>query len=233
MARHSTSLLVCVLLSLGMLGCSVEANDPVPTAPRLVAPVDNGGNIQTSLELQWDVSEEADTYDLQVSEDGSFSSNLIDRTGMTGHFFVLRDLEIEDTYHWRVRASNDNGASDWSDAWSFSPQLPASPPSRPSLALPEDSTQGLTETVVFSWDPVEGATHYHLQVALEPNYIRKVANAELIRDNAMTVRQLVDTYIYFWRVRAVNPEGPSAWSESRIIAVGHTIDWVPIFGPTD
>ena len=230
MSRHSTLLLVCAFLTLGMMGCAVEANDPVPSAPNLVAPIHQGSNIQTSLELQWDVSEEADAYDLQVSNDASFGSNMIDRTGMTGHFFVLRDLEIGDTYHWRVRGANETGAGDWSDSWSFSPQFPAAPPSKPSLALPEDSTQGLSETVVFSWNPVEGATHYQLQVALEPNYIRKVANAELIRENSMTVRQLVDTYIYFWRVRAVNPEGPSSWSESRIIAVGHTIDWVPIFG---
>ena len=230
MARYSTSLLICAALILGMMGCSVEANDPVPSVPNLVAPVNEGSNIQTSLELQWDVSDNAEAYDLQVSEDASFSSNLVDRTGMTGHFLVLRDLEIGNDYHWRVRGTNEVGASDWSNPWSFAPEMPATRPSRPSLAFPEDSTQGLTETVIFSWEPVEGATHYHLQVALEPNYIRKVANAELIRDNSMTVRQLVDTYIYFWRVRAVNPEGHSSWSESRIIAVGHTIDWVPIFG---
>ena len=46
----------------------------------------------------------------------------------------------------------------------------------------------------------------------------------------MVVNELVDTYIYFWRVRAVNPEGPSPWSSTRILAIGDTKDWVPIFG---
>ncbi|MBX2819519.1 MAG: fibronectin type III domain-containing protein [Rhodothermaceae bacterium] len=233
MNRSSTSLFVLVLLAVGMFGCGVEANDPVPSTPQLVAPVNQGSNIQTSLELQWDVSDGADTYSLQVSEDPNFGTNLVDRHGMTGHFFVLRDLEIDKSYYWRVNATNDVGESNWSDTWQFAPKLPATRPTTPGLVLPEDSTQGLTETVLFSWDPVEGATHYHLQVALEPSYLRKVANAELLRDNTMAVRELVDTYIYFWRVRAVNPEGHSAWSKSRIIAVGHTVDWVPIFGPTN
>lgn len=232
MFRHSlnqASLFAIVCLALGMIGCSAGANDPVPVPPALVAPLDQGRNIQTSLELQWNISEDADTYDLQVSEDASFSSLMVDLKGMPRNFFVLTGLDIGTSYHWRVRASNDVGDSEWSPAWRFTPELDATPPPTPALAIPADSTKNLAETINFSWDPVEGATHYHLQVALEPTYIRKVANVELLRENTMTVRQLIPTYIYFWRVRAVNPEGSSSWSETRILAVGNTIDWVPIF----
>ena len=221
--------LLLLVFSIGTIGCGVEANDPVPVAPALVAPANQGSNLQTSIELQWNVSDGAQTYELQVAEDGNFSSLLVDRKGMTGNFFVLRELEIGKEYHWRVRGTNSDGDSEWSQQWRFIPERDAALPPSPALAIPADSTKNLAETINFSWDTVEGATHYHIQVALEPTYIRKVANVERLRENTMTVRQLIPTYIYFWRVRAINPEGPSAWSETRILAVGNTIDWIPIF----
>ena len=205
--------LVFPILSLLVLaGCDAQEPEAGPDTPALVAPVNglqSGGN---ALELQWNNSARADLYHVQLSENADFSTNVLDNDKINGHLYILSDLTIGKEYYWRVRALNQEGVSDWSDSWAFTPAKETAIPTIPRLAFPVDSTQNMPQTVNFNWQSVEGATRYHLQVSLEENFIRRSADTEEIRGTSMLINGLIPTYIYFWRVRAVNPAGYGEWS---------------------
>ena len=210
------------LIVLVASGCDNTVNDETPEAPGLLIPVNDAADVANSLQLVWDASAaQATVYDLQVTADSpDFTSLLINKQGLRSDFYELTDLEIGQTYHWRVRAINEIGSSDWSEPRRFTPTLESIVPGVPLLSFPADSTQDMPEVIRFTWQPVQGATHYQLQVSIEGNFIRKVANLEYVRGNSQAVKELVPTYVYYWRVRAASPLGFSPWSPKRILLVG-------------
>ena len=84
-------------------------------------------------------------------------------------------------------------------------------PVAPRLA--ETWSAGLTTgvaRVVLTWQPVAGATAYHLQVARDPGFRDRVHEDGL---NALTtVTPALPVGAYYWRVCARTPEGAGPWS---------------------
>jgi hypothetical protein len=89
------------------------------SSPTLVSPANNAINIPTSgVNLDWSSVSNATSYDVQVSENQSFSplvasgNTVSSAAGFTG-------LSANTTYFWRVRAKNSQLASSWSPVWRF------------------------------------------------------------------------------------------------------------------
>ena len=177
-----------------------------------MAPVDGSTNEQTVVELQWNTSESSVTFHLQVADTPDLSRRMVDEKGIAGNAYPLFDLNREKFYYWRVRAENETGLSDWTPVWRFEPTQDPVVPAVPSLVAPADHSLDMPTEVIFTWQPVPGAATYHLQVSLEENFIRRSADMEGIRGTSQLIKELVPTYIYYWRVRAINPLGKSSWS---------------------
>ncbi|HMQ49141.1 MAG TPA: T9SS type A sorting domain-containing protein [Saprospiraceae bacterium] len=60
------------------------------------------------------------------------------------------------------------------------------------------------DEVALSWQPVEGATHYLLQISRLNNFTAALTNDYLLTDNQTTVFDLENERSYYWRVRAFN-----------------------------
>lgn len=89
-----------------------------PDAPILIAPEKNSTGVVLDVTFIWHSADRADVYELEYDTDGGFSepysfSDLSDTT------LTVEPLDYKTTYHWRVRASNNGGTSDWSEVWSF------------------------------------------------------------------------------------------------------------------
>ena len=93
---------------------------PVPSPPVPLYPPDLSFEVETFLELSWEISEFADTYHLQVAEDSLFSIIIFDSDNLTLTSITLNSIFPNTTYYWRVKASNKSGESDWCDQCSFS-----------------------------------------------------------------------------------------------------------------
>lgn len=91
----------------------------VPSSPTLVSPTDNANGISTSPKLQWQASENASSYHVQVSTSPDFSSLTVNQSGVNEASLSLNNLANTTTYHWRVRAVNQTGESAWSGSWRF------------------------------------------------------------------------------------------------------------------
>ncbi|APF20287.1 Sulphatase-modifying factor protein [Caldithrix abyssi DSM 13497] len=107
----------------------------IPAAPQLVSPENNSLNQELTLILDWNDVENAETYQLQVSDSSDFSHLIINQQGIdTSQYEVTDDiLHYSTKYFWRTNAQNSSGTSSWSDEWNFTtknaPELSVSPES--------------------------------------------------------------------------------------------------------
>ncbi len=112
-------------------------------APELYSPEAGDNEMPIKPVFQWSAIAGADSYELLVAADASFSNTIIVKIGD----YALPDtawqsninLNYNTTYYWKVRASGSSSHSAWSAAGAFTTQ---SPPSEPSPA-PEPSSPQL------------------------------------------------------------------------------------------
>ncbi len=195
-------------------GCDSTPQQLPPVAPLLVAPLDGLSNAENAVFLEWTLTVEAELYELELATDPTFSSPLVHDSHVVDSNYAVNQLDLGTTYFWRVRASNENGVSEWSDIWAFTPSRIAEPPAAPRLLSPLTGRTGMPREVNLEWDAVPGAFSYHLQVSVEPNFWRNEVDLENLRDLKKDVTGLIFGYTYYWRVRASNAAGYSEWTRT-------------------
>jgi Fibronectin type III domain len=206
------SVVVFALFLQVLSGCDSNGVSRPPVAPLQLSPIDGVANTENAIVLVWALNAEADSYELELASDASFANVIVhEPTLFTGEFTVT-NLNLGSTYFWRVRASNENGVGDWSSIWTFTPTRIAVPPSVPNLSYPPPGRTGMPTEVILKWDTVPGATSYHLQLSVEPNFWRNEVDLDGIENPQFDVPGLIFGYIYYWRVRAGSAAGFSEWS---------------------
>ena len=114
---------------------------PPPDTPTLNLPVDQDTILVSELPVVLDWSDVADigTYEAQVflSEPGQgdepipFKSKVLIDSEFEIPTQELLDLlpeNTDSTFHWRVRATNVDGPSEWSEVWEFTLRVENQPP---------------------------------------------------------------------------------------------------------
>jgi hypothetical protein len=92
-----------------------------PVVPVLAAPGNNSAMQIQPVVVKWNKSLRAEKYTLQVSDNPAFTTFIVNDTtlGASDTSKVLPQLQYPITYHWRVKASNIGGESDFSAVWNF------------------------------------------------------------------------------------------------------------------
>jgi PKD repeat protein len=115
-----------------------------PEVPFLVSPGDEEEGVLTNPNLIWNASARATSYHLQLSTMESFSTTIVDQSDVTDTTYAVGTLANDNTYFWRVNATNTNGTSDWSTTFSFTTKIL-------TANFSADTTSGLVPlTVQFS-----------------------------------------------------------------------------------
>src|SRR5690606_2583138 len=105
-------------------------------------------------------------------------------------------------YYWRVRAINAAGSSAWSNSWSFTTEAPPlAVPEAPVLSSPENISTGTQVPPTLSWQPVEGAGSYEVQVSASAGFPHTVFDHSDITGTSATATGLASGTAYHWRVR--------------------------------
>jgi len=225
-----------MLLLMGFIaqGClSPEFNNPVErgTIPTLSSPSDGAAGLSVSPVLSWNAVPEEASYILQVSPDNSFSNPVYSRSGLIPASDVVSQ-QVTGTgyltkYYWRVCQTNKYGTSDWSGVWSFT--TTGATPGTPTLSLPNNGAADQSITPALSWNAVNGATSYNIQVATDNSFL---GTSLIVNENAgnTTGRQLsglINLKTYYWKVAAVNQYGASGWSVVYSFTTTGTAPGVP------
>jgi GH18 family chitinase len=107
---------------------------------------------------------------------------------------------------------------------------PITIPSIPALHLPANGATNQATTLTLSWSQSIGTQFYHLQVSMDSNFSVMVNNDSLLNNPSKEIQYLQYNTTYYWRVRATNSVGKSAWSSiwSFRTILQPTIPTVPI-----
>ena len=198
-----------------VLGLSVASTYAQPAVPTLTSPADAATGVPTTPTLMWDAVSGADTYTVELDDDADFGSPEQTQTDASTSFNATA-LSSGSGYHWRVRASNGEGDSDWASR-SFTTAY--DPPGAPSLTAPSDAATNVPLQPTFDWDAASGTvTSYHIQVSTDgfsTFAVRDSTIAGATTDFAPS-SPLATSTGYSWRVRAKNPDGVTgSWSSVR------------------
>ena len=99
---------------------SLSANaTAVPSPPILSSPADSMSGITTKPLLTWYTLCGASSYQVEIDDDQTFSSPLVEVSGIDSTSFPFSSAANNTAYYWRVRAENALGESGWSSARGF------------------------------------------------------------------------------------------------------------------
>jgi hypothetical protein len=184
-----------------------------PPPPTLNSPANNATSQPTTLTLKWNASAGATSYRLQVATDNAFAAPVFDDSTLISTSRQIGPLANSISHFWRVKAKNDAGASSWSAVRKFTTQT--LPPAPPALVSPTNEATGQPEILTLQWTAASGASTYHLQLANDDTFIPQngIFEDSTLTDISRQIGPLANSQIYFWRVRAKNDGGTSAWSQ--------------------
>jgi transcriptional regulator CtsR len=188
----------------------LETLTTLPPAPTLNSPADGSTVPNLGPRLEWNASSGATDYGLQVATTSSFTTLLVNVTGITDLYYDIAPgtLNWKATYYWRVNASSSYGSSSWSSYTYFATPA-APPPNTPSnlVGTPLSSSQinltwqdNSSDETGFKIERKTGAGSY-AQIATVGAGVQSYNNTGL---SASTT--------YYYRVRAYNAAGNSDYS---------------------
>lgn len=184
-----------------------------PGAVTLATPANASANAAIKPTLKWRTNAEADSYTLQVSTKADFSTTVVS-SGLlidTAYAFATA-LDNGTTYYWRVLARNAAGPGPYSSVWSFS-TLPEAP-AVPGLIAPATDAAQQPLPVAFSWHKSDRAATYGLQISTANDFHTLVLDTTR-NDTTCSFAKLNYAATYYWRVRASNAGGNSAYTAVR------------------
>lgn len=138
---------------------------------------------------------------------------------------------IENTrYYWRAKAQDGRAESAWVQG-SFFVNTVNDPPSQPTVRNPGNGAWVSSQAPVLelnpATDPEGGALRYEFQIAKDANFSQVLQSGQSDNPGWMVANLLGDKTTYWWRGRAVDPEGASsAWSATAVMYVS-TGDYQP------
>jgi len=132
--------------------------------PQLVKPLDEAEKQMPDALLDWHaVSGIGEiTYTLEIDEDESFGDPVVFETNFTS--VRMENLIFGNSYHWRVKAADNNGESDWTEPFSFSvfEKLSINKPDEGSIDEMPDAN--LSWKNIVGGKPISGLSHIEVVV---------------------------------------------------------------------
>jgi subtilisin family serine protease len=192
------------------------ANSAVP--PVLSLPANGAANQSQNLTLSWSPVANATGYNLQFSDNPAFTTVLLTLNNLNATSQPISGLAFGDTYYWRISTITPTGTSQWSAPNSFATaeavnNLPATTLPAPTLLLPTDRITGASRTPTLSWNAVQGATTYDLQVSNSTAFTTTVIDQKSIAQTSFNISSvLAGRTLYLWRVRSVSNGVAGPWS---------------------
>ncbi|NNE71154.1 MAG: hypothetical protein HKN29_12430 [Rhodothermales bacterium] len=200
-----------LLASVLAMGCdsATGPNDEM-AAPDLVYPMP-GEQVANAVEFSWKTPSVGASFRFQLLMGPDTGAIVADTSGLRNPRFVVRDLQLDQAYTWRVATVTQEGEM-WSEPRTVTVNSLARVPGRAQPALPLNGALDRPIDTAVSWEHTDEATSYHLQVALDSRLLLLVVDLEGLRDPRHAIEGLVHTYPYWWRVRASNAAGYGDWS---------------------
>ena len=187
-----------------------------PDQISLVSPLEGAIVVSDSAELRWNRSSpEVDVYWVEYDDDSLFASSVVDST-LIDTVTTLHTLVDGTRYFWKVRAHNSSGWGAFSEARSFTVDIPPGLPPPPVLVSPVDGSEGVPIMVELLWLSLVGVSEdslrYHVEISEDSLFLTLRQTDSTLTDTTFQVDSLNVATRYYWRVRGKNITGSGPWS---------------------
>ncbi|HUI29381.1 MAG TPA: FG-GAP-like repeat-containing protein [Candidatus Acidoferrales bacterium] len=197
---------------------TVREGDLVPAVPVLVSPKNDSTGAPTSMTLNWNSSANAAHYQVQLSLDRTFATNVVaNDSSLTTTSKSVSGLGYSSWYYWRVLAYDTFYTSGYSVVDSFQTIVQA-PTAVPTLLSPANNATNQPYKLKLVISKTSDAAQYNWQVTTDGTFGSTFAVNDSTIDTTNTVTLAGGTK-YFWRVRGVNPGGAANFSSADTFTV--------------
>ncbi len=200
-----------------------------PLAATLLEPDQGEAGVVTEPTFRWMKAPDAVYHRLQVAENDSFATPLIDLDSLSTDSLAALLPDHDKTYYWRVAGIADDGKYTFTAPRSFTTVV--APPQAITLLSPDASTDGVPAYATFTWQSPGDADSYHLEIASDSLFGQILVDVETPATVYALETPLSYDTRYFWRVCGLNEGGEGAWSEYRafrtVVGTGITADGLP------
>jgi FtsP/CotA-like multicopper oxidase with cupredoxin domain len=184
-----------------------------PAAPTNLAAILRNG---PQVELTWrDNSNNETGFVVERAVDG-VNFSVLTTVGANTTSYVDTTVMAGNTYSYRVQAVNAGGGSAYSNTASISvPAVPAAPSSLTGTA----ARQGNNARVTLNWvDNANDETGFTIQRATNLNFTASLTTSTVAANTTtFNTGNIARNTTYYFRVRAFNQSGNSAWSNIYIV----------------
>jgi hypothetical protein len=178
----------------------------VPGGVTLVSPANNSYNNPLTVNFSWDPATNTDDYLFELATDNLFTNIVYSDANVAGTTVSVSGLNNYTQYYWRVTAQN-NYASGTPSSATFTTELAS-----PVLVSPGDLSFHNLVNPDLQWNAVTGATSYDLEIAEDNAFTVNLQSFTGVNATNLVVTGLSHFTDYYWRVKAVNAHGESAFS---------------------
>ncbi len=182
-----------------------------------LSPDDGSSTTTTTPTFSWDAVDGAAKYQIQIADSESALEGSPAVAVSDTSYTPASALTNLQTHYWRVRAVGEGQAGNWSTAYSLRVEWGAV-----SGLSPDDGSSTTTTTPTFSWDAVDGAAMYQIQIAGRESALggSPLIDEEVSDTSYTPTAALANLQKHYWRVRAVDGEEQAGgWSETQTVQV--------------
>ena len=176
-----------------------------------LAPTYNNPEESVYPEFLWFRDASATEYQVQIFNE---TANLVLDTLVTDTTFsAISPLTYNAEYTWRVRRVIEENAGDWNGYWKFTTE--ANPLTAVTLIEPFNELSQASQTPTFKWSADDFADNYRLQLSESDSFhTLTIDSTTTSTDTTLVITNPLKGWLtYYWRVRAQDEVGHSAWSE--------------------
>lgn len=169
-------------------------------------PTTGSTNQNLDVLLKWEKYSDLVTYDVEIDDDPAFGTPVFLSTSEIS--INAEQLKFGTEYHWRARALQVGGASEWSEPWTFTTANTI------TLLTPANGAIDVSLSPPLTWTPITGILNYEVQLNDNNNFTTPMISTIIpAAESSYFVPVVLDYNAdYFWRVRAVNGLDTSGWS---------------------
>lgn len=163
-------------------------------------------------------------FPLEITQQLGFSESVtLSASGATGGSVtfssnpIVPPTTVTVTLHSAGMAAGDYLLNISGDATAISKELflavkvNTSQPADPTNLYPGNGTSDIATRPTFTWDAASQANSYSFELASDPDFNSLIASEELTETSFALTSSLSSLTCYYWRVRANNSCGVSAW----------------------
>ncbi|MBD5134129.1 MAG: CHAP domain-containing protein [Clostridiales bacterium] len=194
-----------------------EVTPTPPAAPSGVSGEWTSTGSKWQARISWNAVSGATRYEVQYRTPTTGNAWRTDSDYSSGTSYISTGLGNYNSYDYRVRAVNANGASEWTE-YTLVKTASTSAPTATAPAAPTNvsgtwTSRGPNWQARISWTPVSGATRYEVQYRTPRTGNEWRTDSDYSSGTSYISTGLGSYNSYDYRVRAVNANGASEWTE--------------------